>query len=47
VARLGRRNGLNAAVVAARDGLAAVDVDRPGDLVQVRSILAARQVAKP
>ena len=44
VARLGRRNGLSAAVVAARDGLAAVDVDRPGDLVQVRAILAARRV---
>jgi len=42
VARLGRRNGLVAAVVAARDGLAAVDVDRPGDLVQVRAILDRR-----
>ena len=41
VARLGRRNGMAAAVVAARDGLAAVDVDRPGDLVQVRAIVAA------
>ena len=46
VARLGRRNGMAAAVVAARDGLAAVDVDRPGDLVQVRSILAAREAAE-
>lgn len=42
VARLGRRNGLAAAVVAARDGLAAVDVDRPGDLVQVRAIVDSR-----
>lgn len=40
VARLGRRVGLRAAVVAARDGLAAVDVDRPGDLAQVRALLA-------
>ncbi|HUQ14240.1 MAG TPA: nucleotidyltransferase family protein [Novosphingobium sp.] len=42
VARLGRRNGIEAAIVAARDGLAAVDVDRPGDLAQVRAIVAAR-----
>lgn len=46
VARLGRRNGLVAAVVAARDGLAAVDVDRPGDLVQVRAILSARRAGE-
>lgn len=39
VARLGRRVGLEAAVVAARDGLAAVDVDKSADLVQVRQIL--------
>lgn len=42
VARLGRRNGIAAAIVAARDGLAAVDVDRPGDLAQVRAIFARR-----
>jgi len=41
VARLGRRVGINAAAVAARDGLAAVDVDKPADLVQVRQILTA------
>ena len=40
IVRLGRKVGLDAAVVAARDGLAAVDVDKPGDLVQVRQILA-------
>ena len=40
VARLGRRAGIVAAAVAARDGLAAVDVDKPSDLVQVRHILA-------
>ena len=40
IARLGRKVGVNAAVVAARDGLAAVDVDKPGDLVQVRQILS-------
>ena len=39
IARLGRKVGVEAAVVAARDGLAAVDVDKPADLVQVRQIL--------
>ena len=41
IARLGRKVGVSAAVVAARDGLAAVDVDKPGDLVQVRQILSS------
>ncbi|MDP3674251.1 MAG: nucleotidyltransferase family protein [Novosphingobium sp.] len=40
IARLGHRVGLEAAVVAARDGLAAVDVDKLTDLVQVRQILS-------
>ena len=40
IARLGRKVGVEAAVVAARDGLAAVDVDKPSDLVQVRQILS-------
>ena len=40
IARLGHRVGVEAAVVAARDGLAAVDVDKPADLVQVRQILS-------
>lgn len=39
---LGRRIGIAAAAVPARDGLAAVDVDKPGDLAQVRALLAAR-----
>ena len=39
IARLGLKVGLEAAVVAARDGLAAVDVDKTADLVQVRQIL--------
>ena len=39
ISRLGHRVGVEAAVVAARDGLAAVDVDKPADLVQVRHIL--------
>lgn len=47
VARLGRRVGISAAVVAARDGLAAVDVDRPGDLAQVRQLLAQRGSTVP
>ena len=41
VARLGQRIGLDARAVAARDGLAAVDVDKPGDLADVRRIVTA------
>lgn len=40
VERLGDKVGVKAAVVAARDGLAAVDVDKPADLAQVRQILS-------
>ncbi|AKM11649.1 cobalamin biosynthesis protein CobY [Croceicoccus naphthovorans] len=40
--RLGLRVGVDARVVAARDGLAAVDVDKEADLVLVRSIMAGR-----
>ena len=40
VVRLGDRVDLRAATVAARDGLAAVDVDKPEDLALVRRILA-------
>lgn len=39
VDRLGRRIGIAARVVAARDGLAAVDVDKPQDLADVRGII--------
>ncbi len=39
IARLGLRIGIIAASVPARDGLAAVDVDKPSDLKQVRSLL--------
>lgn len=39
IARLGLRIGIIAASVPARDGLAAVDVDKPSDLAQVRSLL--------
>ena len=39
VAHLGRSAGVTAAVVAASDGLAAVDVDKPGDLDFVRARL--------
>lgn len=42
IARLGRRIGIAAAAVPARDGLAAVDVDKPGDLAQVRALVAGR-----
>lgn len=41
IARLGRRIGIEARAVAARDGLAAVDVDKPADLAQVRAIVSA------
>lgn len=40
VRRLGRGMGLAAEMVAARDGLAAVDVDKPSDLADVRRIAA-------
>lgn len=39
VALLGRRIGIEARVVAARDGLAAVDVDKVSDLADVRAIV--------
>jgi len=42
LATLGRRIGLSASLVAAGDGLAAVDVDKVQDLADVRSILSAR-----
>lgn len=42
---LGRRIGIAAHLVAARDGLAAVDVDKPQDLADARTIIAARDVA--
>ncbi|SFF92436.1 MobA-like NTP transferase domain-containing protein [Novosphingobium sp. CF614] len=42
IAALGRRIGISASLVAARDGLAAVDVDKPQDLVDARAIIAAR-----
>ena len=38
VSLLGRRVGIDAHAVAARDGLAAVDVDKPQDLADVRRI---------
>lgn len=40
--RLGERIGVKAFVVAAADGLAAVDVDKVEDLQQVRQIVASR-----
>lgn len=43
VVRLGQRVGIAASAVAAHDGLAAVDVDKPQDLADVRRILAAHQ----
>ena len=39
VARLGRAAGVEARVVASRDGLAAVDVDKPDDLMLVRGLV--------
>ncbi|WP_326525476.1 nucleotidyltransferase family protein [Sphingomonas sp.] len=42
VARLGRTADVAAAAVPARAGLAAVDVDKAGDLADVRAIIASR-----
>ena len=42
LSRLGRRIGVNAAMVSASDGLAAVDVDKVGDLEAVEQVLARR-----
>ena len=42
IARLGRQIGIEAALVPAPDGLAAVDVDKEADLVTVRKVLAGR-----
>ena len=39
LARLGAKNGLVARLVPARDGLAAVDADKPDDLVAIRKLL--------
>ena len=39
IARLGRRIGVRASAVAARDGLAAVDVDKVEDLADVRRLV--------
>ena len=39
--RLGAKAGVRATLVAARDGLAAVDVDSPADLEQVRALVAS------
>lgn len=41
LARLGKRIGLTAQLVAAKDGLAAVDIDKVEDLEAVRALLAA------
>lgn len=43
VARLGKSLGVNAAVVAAPDGLAAVDADTPRDLADIRTLIAERR----
>lgn len=40
IARLGRRIGIEARLVRATDGLAAVDVDKPQDLEDIRALLA-------
>lgn len=45
IAGLGRRIGIDARLVSARDGLAAVDVDKPSDLADVRAIMASREPA--
>lgn len=47
IERLGRRVGVEARLVAAGDGLAAVDVDKPSDLMDVRAIMDARSAVRP
>ncbi|MGB3167821.1 MAG: GTP--adenosylcobinamide-phosphate guanylyltransferase, partial [Alteraurantiacibacter sp.] len=42
LARLGERIGVRAELVDAPDGLAAVDADKPGDLDDIRAVLARR-----
>jgi GTP:adenosylcobinamide-phosphate guanylyltransferase len=42
VAHLGRTAGVTAAIVPARDGRAAIDVDKPADLDLVRALTASR-----
>lgn len=42
IAKLGTKIGIHASLVAARDGLAAVDVDKPSDLVDARKIIEGR-----
>lgn len=42
IAGLGRRIGIAASLVPARDGLAAVDVDKPADLAAARAVMASR-----
>lgn len=44
IARLGDRIGIEAAAVPARVGLAAVDVDKPDDLAQVRALIGQNPV---
>lgn len=43
IARLGKRVGVSAAVVSARDGLAAVDADKIEDMADIRQLVAERR----
>lgn len=45
IARLGRRIGIKAHLVRMRDGLAAVDVDKPQDLADIRELLSSTKPA--
>lgn len=42
ISKLGARIGVKAHLVAARDGLAAVDVDKPSDLADARTLMSQR-----
>ncbi|HWK40444.1 MAG TPA: nucleotidyltransferase family protein [Croceibacterium sp.] len=44
IRRVGARMGVSAILVPAKDGLAAVDVDKPDDLRLVRAIVAGKQL---
>ena len=46
IARLGRKIGIDAHLVRLDDGLAAVDVDKPQDLADIRTLLARSTAAR-
>lgn len=45
VRRLGRALGVRAAIVPAKDGLAAVDADKPEDMADIRTVISERRAS--